>query len=101
MQFSRHWIALILVLLAGNTIAGIPTTRRTCGRFRRKSGADLYGANDRWRCAHIQRRNYPKPTVILFYHYTLLSDSKLEAAKAFHIAYHVDDGTVAKMRSMY
>ncbi len=31
-------------------------------------------------------------------HYTLLSDSHLEAAKAFHIAYHVDDATIAKMR---
>jgi peroxiredoxin len=31
-------------------------------------------------------------------HYTLLSDSQLEAAKAFHIAYHVDDATLAKMR---
>ena len=31
-------------------------------------------------------------------HYTLLSDSHLEAAKAFHIAYHVDDATLAKMR---
>jgi peroxiredoxin len=30
--------------------------------------------------------------------YTLLSDSHLEAAKAFHIAYHVDDATLAKMR---
>ena len=31
-------------------------------------------------------------------HYTLLSDSQLEAAKAFHVAYHVDDATLAKMR---
>src|SRR5271168_430345 len=31
-------------------------------------------------------------------HYTLLSDSHLEAASAFHIAYHVDDATLAKMR---
>ncbi len=31
-------------------------------------------------------------------HYTLLSDSNLEAAMAFHIAYHVDDATLAKMR---
>jgi peroxiredoxin len=31
-------------------------------------------------------------------HYTLLSDSHLEAAKAFHVAYHVDDATLAKMR---
>ena len=31
-------------------------------------------------------------------HYTLLSDSRLDAAKAFHIAYHVDDATLAKMR---
>jgi peroxiredoxin len=30
--------------------------------------------------------------------YTLLSDSHLEAAKAFHVAYHVDDATLAKMR---
>ncbi|HEX3914291.1 MAG TPA: peroxiredoxin-like family protein [Steroidobacteraceae bacterium] len=30
--------------------------------------------------------------------YTLLSDSRLEAAKAFHVAYHVDDATLAKMR---
>jgi peroxiredoxin len=36
-----------------------------------------------------------KATVI---HYTLLSDSQLEAAKAFHVAYHVDDATLAKMR---
>lgn len=31
-------------------------------------------------------------------HYTLLSDSTLEAARAFHIAYHVDDATLATMR---
>jgi len=31
-------------------------------------------------------------------HYTLLSDSHLEAAQAFHVAYHVNDGTLAKMR---
>ena len=31
-------------------------------------------------------------------HYTLLSDSRLEAAKAFHVAYHVDGATLAKMR---
>lgn len=31
-------------------------------------------------------------------HYTLLSDNRLEAAKSFHIAYHVDDATYAKMR---
>jgi len=31
-------------------------------------------------------------------HYTLLSDSRLEAAKSFHVAYHVDDATFAKMR---
>jgi peroxiredoxin len=31
-------------------------------------------------------------------HYTLLSDSHLEAAKSFHVAYHVDDATFAKMR---
>jgi peroxiredoxin len=31
-------------------------------------------------------------------HYTLLSDSQLDAAKAFHVAYHVDDATLAKMR---
>ena len=31
-------------------------------------------------------------------HYTLLSDSHLDAAKAFHVAYHVDDATIAKMR---
>jgi len=31
-------------------------------------------------------------------HYTLLSDSHLEAARAFHIAYHLDDATVAKQR---
>jgi peroxiredoxin len=30
--------------------------------------------------------------------YTLLSDSHLEAAKAFHVAYHVDDTSLAKMR---
>ena len=30
--------------------------------------------------------------------YTLLSDSRLEAAKAFHIAYHLDDATLAKMK---
>jgi len=30
--------------------------------------------------------------------YTLLSDSSLEAAKAFHIAYHLDDATLAKMK---
>ncbi len=32
-------------------------------------------------------------------HYTLLSDSTLEAAKAFHIAYHVDDATLANMHT--
>jgi len=32
-------------------------------------------------------------------HYTLLSDSHLEAAKAFHIAYHVDDATLARQRT--
>jgi len=31
-------------------------------------------------------------------HYTLLSDSKLDAARAFHVAYHVDEATLAKMR---
>jgi len=31
-------------------------------------------------------------------HYTLLSDSRLEAAKAFRVAYHVDGATLAKMR---
>ncbi len=31
-------------------------------------------------------------------HYTLLSDSRLEAAKAFHIAYHLDDATLANMK---
>jgi peroxiredoxin len=30
--------------------------------------------------------------------YTLLSDNRLEAAKSFHVAYHVDDATYAKMR---
>ena len=31
-------------------------------------------------------------------HYTLLSDSHLEAARAFHVAYHVDDATLSKMQ---
>lgn len=31
-------------------------------------------------------------------HYTLLSDSHLEAARAFHVAYRVNDATLAKMR---
>ena len=31
-------------------------------------------------------------------HYTLLSDSRLEAAKAFHVAFHLDDATIAKMK---
>jgi peroxiredoxin len=31
-------------------------------------------------------------------HYTLLSDSHLKAAKAFHIAYHLDGVTLAKQR---
>lgn len=31
-------------------------------------------------------------------HYTLLSDSRLEAAQAFHIAYHLSDATLAKQR---
>jgi peroxiredoxin len=31
-------------------------------------------------------------------HYTLLSDSHLDAAKAFHVAYHVDGATLAQMR---
>ncbi len=30
-------------------------------------------------------------------HYTLLSDSQMEAATALHIAYHVDEATLAKM----
>ena len=30
--------------------------------------------------------------------YTLLSDSQLEAAKAFHIAFRLDDATIAKMK---
>jgi peroxiredoxin len=30
--------------------------------------------------------------------YTLLSDSQLEAAKAFHIAYHVDEATLAMQK---
>jgi len=30
--------------------------------------------------------------------YTLLSDSRLEAAKAFHIAFHLDDATIEKMK---
>lgn len=30
--------------------------------------------------------------------YTLLSDSRLEAAKAFHVAFHLDDATLAKMK---
>ncbi len=32
-------------------------------------------------------------------HYTLLSDSHLEAAQAFHVAYHVNDATLASMRN--
>ena len=31
-------------------------------------------------------------------HYTLLSDSRLDAAKAFHVAFHLDDATIAKMK---
>jgi peroxiredoxin len=31
-------------------------------------------------------------------HYTLLSDSRLEAAKAFHIAYRLDGATLANMK---
>jgi peroxiredoxin len=31
-------------------------------------------------------------------HYTLLSDSRMDAANAFHIAYHLDDATIAKQR---
>lgn len=31
-------------------------------------------------------------------HYTLLSDSRLVAAKAFHIAYHLDQATLANMK---
>jgi len=30
-------------------------------------------------------------------HYTLLSDSQLDAARAFHVAYHVDEPTLKKM----
>lgn len=30
--------------------------------------------------------------------YTLLSDSRLDAAKAFHIAFHLDDAAIAKMK---
>ena len=29
-------------------------------------------------------------------HYTLLSDNHLDAAQAFHIAYHLDEATIAK-----
>ncbi len=32
-------------------------------------------------------------------HYTLLSDSRLEAANAFGVAYHVDDATFRELRS--
>jgi peroxiredoxin len=32
-------------------------------------------------------------------HYTLLSDSSLEAAQAFHIAYRLDEATLTKMQS--
>ena len=31
-------------------------------------------------------------------HYTLLSDSDLKAAKSFHVAYHLDDATIAKQK---
>jgi peroxiredoxin len=31
-------------------------------------------------------------------HYTLLSDSHLRAARAFHVAYHLDDATLARQR---
>jgi peroxiredoxin len=31
-------------------------------------------------------------------HYTLLSDRHLEAAKAFHVAYRLDDATLAKQK---
>jgi peroxiredoxin len=31
-------------------------------------------------------------------HYTLLSDSQMDAARAFHIAYHLDEATLAKQR---
>ncbi len=31
-------------------------------------------------------------------HYTLLSDNHLEAANAFHVAYHLDDATIAVQR---
>lgn len=31
-------------------------------------------------------------------HYTLLSDNHLDAAQAFHIAYHLDEATIAKQR---
>ena len=31
-------------------------------------------------------------------HYTLLSDSHLEAAKAFHVAYRLDDATIEKQK---
>jgi peroxiredoxin len=31
-------------------------------------------------------------------HYTLLSDSRLKAANAFHVAYHLDDATIAKQK---
>jgi AhpC/TSA family len=33
-------------------------------------------------------------------HYTLLSDSHLEAAKAFHVAYHLDDATRSNTASI-
>jgi peroxiredoxin len=99
MQFSRHWIALILVLLAGNTIAGIPDNAKDVRPLSVGSPAPTFTARTTDGAVRtFSAGNYPKSTVILFYHYTLLSDSKLEAAKAFHIAYHVDDGTVAKMR---
>jgi peroxiredoxin len=32
-------------------------------------------------------------------HYTLLSDNRLAAAEAFHVAYHVDDATLVDLRN--
>ena len=148
MQFSRQWIALILVLPAGPTVAGIPDNAKDVRPLSVGSPAPAFTVRT---IAGAPRTfsagTYRKPTVILFYrggwcpycnrqlsdlrlvepklraqgfeivflstdrpellysslqnagiHYTLLSDSQLEAARGFHIAYHVDDTTLAKMR---
>lgn len=148
MRFSRQWIALILVLVAGKTVADIPENAKDVVPLSVGSPAPTFTVRTTEGALRtFSAGTYQKPTVILFYrggwcpycnqqlsdlrlvepklraqgfeivflstdrpdllysslqaadiHYTLLSDSQLEAARAFRIAYRVDDATLAKMR---